>query len=95
MPILSTRHEDEQANPHGRNGRPMISSGLIAASCPDIVFHTPILATVGPLRSVCSPPSLRSFRQGFTCLGMPQNVEEFQTRTAGKSSHSMVPSTAI
>jgi hypothetical protein len=43
----------------------------------DIVFHSPILATVGD--EVGGLPTLAKILQtAFTCLGMPQNVEEFQ-----------------
>ena len=43
----------------------------------DIVFHSPILATVGD--EVRGQPTLAKILQtAFTCLGVPQNVEEFQ-----------------
>ena len=49
----------------------------VAAFRQDIVFHTPILATVGD--EVRGLPALAKILQtAFTCLGMPQNVEEFQ-----------------
>ena len=49
----------------------------VAAFRQDIVFHTPILATVGD--EVRGLPTLAKILQtAFTCLGMPQNVEEFQ-----------------
>jgi hypothetical protein len=49
----------------------------VAAFRQDIVFHSPILATVGD--EVRGLPTLAKILQtAFTCLGMPQNVEEFQ-----------------
>jgi hypothetical protein len=49
----------------------------IAAFRQDIVFHSPILATVGD--EVRGPPTLAKILQtAFSCLGMPQSVEEFQ-----------------
>ena len=49
----------------------------VAAFRQDIVFHSPILATVGD--EVRGLPTLAKILQTtFTCLGMPQNVEEFQ-----------------
>ena len=49
----------------------------IAAFRQDIVFHTPILATVGD--EVSGLPTLAKILQtASACLGMPQNVEEFQ-----------------
>jgi trans-aconitate methyltransferase len=65
----------------------------LAACRQDIVFQTPILATVGDeVRGLTTLAKI--LRTAFICLGMPQNVEEFQN-PAGTSSHSMVPSTAI
>jgi hypothetical protein len=50
-----------------------------AAFRQDIVFHSPILATVGD--EVRGQPTLAKVLQtAFTCLGVPQNVEEFQNR---------------
>jgi hypothetical protein len=58
------------------------SSDLQAAAAAfrqDIVFHSPILATVGD--EVRGQPTLAKVLQtAFTCLGVPQNVEEFQNR---------------
>ncbi len=49
----------------------------VAAFRQDIVFQTPIIATVGD--GVRGLPTLAKILQtAFTCLGMPQNVEEFQ-----------------
>ena len=49
----------------------------IAAFRQDIVFHTPILATVAD--EVRGLPTLAKILQTvFTRLGMPQNVEEFR-----------------
>src|ERR1700731_4434861 len=43
----------------------------------DIGFHSPILATVGD--EVCGLPIVvKALQTAFTCLGMSQNVEEFQ-----------------
>ena len=49
----------------------------VAAFRQDIVFHTPILATVGDeVRGLLTLAKI--LQTAFTCLGMPQNVEEFQ-----------------
>jgi hypothetical protein len=49
----------------------------VAALRQDVVFHSPILATAGD--EVRGLPTLAKILQtAFTCLGMPQNVEEFQ-----------------
>ena len=49
----------------------------VAAFRQDIVFHSPILATVGD--EVRGLPTLAKILQtASACLGMPQNVEEFQ-----------------
>ena len=49
----------------------------IAAFRQDIVFHTPILATVGDeVREL--PTLVKVLQAAFTSLGKPQNVEEFQ-----------------
>jgi hypothetical protein len=49
----------------------------VAALRQDIVFHSPILATVGDeVRGL--PTLVKVLQTAFTCLGMPQNVEEFQ-----------------
>ena len=49
----------------------------VAAFRQDIVFHSPILATVGD--EVRGLPTLAKILQtASTCLGMPRNVEEFQ-----------------
>ena len=49
----------------------------VAAPRQDIVFHSPILATVGEeVRGL--PTVVKILQTAFTCLGMPQNVEEFQ-----------------
>ena len=49
----------------------------VAAFRQDIVFHSPILATVGD--EVRGLPTLAKILQtAVTCLGMPQNVEDFQ-----------------
>jgi hypothetical protein len=43
----------------------------------DIGFHSPILATVGDeVRGL--PIVVKALQTAFTCLGMSQNVEEFQ-----------------
>jgi len=50
----------------------------VAALRQDIVFHTPILATVGDeVRGL--PTVVKILQTAFTCLGMPQNVEEFHS----------------
>jgi hypothetical protein len=46
-------------------------------------------------RSVGCPPSLGSFRRRSPVWGYPRMWRNSKTRTAGTSSHSMVPSTAI
>ena len=49
----------------------------IAAFRQDIVFHSPILATVGDeVRGL--PTVVKILQAAFTCFGMPRNVEEFQ-----------------
>jgi len=49
----------------------------VAAFRQDIVFHSPILATVGDeVRGLATLAKI--LQTAFTCLGMPQNVEEFQ-----------------
>src|SRR5258708_3511923 len=49
----------------------------VAAFRQDIVFHSPILATVGDeVRGL--PTVVKALQTAFTCLGMPQSVEEFQ-----------------
>jgi hypothetical protein len=49
----------------------------VAALRQDVVFHSPILATVGDeVRGL--PTVVKALQTAFTCLGMPQNVEEFQ-----------------
>jgi hypothetical protein len=50
---------------------------VVAALRHDIVFHSPILATVGDeVREL--PTLVKVLQAAFTCLGKPQNVEEFQ-----------------
>jgi hypothetical protein len=49
----------------------------VAALRQDILFHSPILATVGD--EVRGLPTLAKVLQtALICLGKPQNVEEFQ-----------------
>jgi hypothetical protein len=49
----------------------------VAALRQDIIFHSPILATVGDeVRGLHSV--VQALQTALTCLGMPQNVEEFQ-----------------
>src|SRR5258708_30309444 len=49
----------------------------VAALRQDIVFHSPILATVGDeVRGL--PTLVKILQAAFTCIGKPQNVEEFQ-----------------
>jgi hypothetical protein len=49
----------------------------VAALRQDIVFHSPILATVGDeVRGL--PTVVKALQTAFTCLGMPRNVEQFQ-----------------
>ena len=49
----------------------------VAAFRQDIVFHSPILATVGDeVRGLSTLAKI--LQTAFTCIGMPQNVEEFQ-----------------
>ena len=59
-----------------------LGAGDLQAAVPalrqDIIFHTPILATVGDeVRGV--PTVVKILQTAFTCLGMPQNVEEFHS----------------
>ena len=50
---------------------------VVGAFHQDIIFHSPILATVGD--EVRGLPTLAKILQtASACLGMPQNVEEFQ-----------------
>ena len=50
---------------------------VVAALRQDIVFHTPLLATVGDeVRGL--PTVVKILQAAFTCFGMPRNVEEFQ-----------------
>jgi hypothetical protein len=49
----------------------------VAALRQDVVFHSRILATVrDEVRGL--PTVVKALQTAFTCLGMPQNVEEFQ-----------------
>src|SRR5215469_14464086 len=52
---------------------------VVAAFRQDIVFHSPILATVGDeVRGL--PTFAKVLETATTCLGLPQNVEEFQNQ---------------
>src|SRR5262249_31293398 len=52
---------------------------VVVALRQDIVFHTPILATVrDEVRGL--PTVVKILQAAFTCFAMPRSVEEFQNR---------------